>query len=103
HGHIGHDVLDALAAALATATTSVFGGPSITTVDGVRPLVCAANVLRVARQVIGRHGRIPRAGLVDLHRLAIEVLVGKQLGRLFEIHDGEPELVVVLVDAGAAA
>ncbi len=42
-------------------------------------------------------------GFVDLHRVAIEVGIGKQRGGPLEVHDGEEELVVVLVDAGAAA
>ena len=42
-------------------------------------------------------------GLVDLHRIAVEVRVGEQRGGPLEVHDGEEELVVVLVDARAAA
>ncbi len=34
------------------------------------------------------------AGLVDLHRVAVEVGVGEQLGRLAEVEDGEAELAV---------
>ena len=42
-------------------------------------------------------------GLVDLHRVAVEVRVGEERGGPLEVHDGEEELVVVLVDARAAA
>ena len=44
-----------------------------------------------------------RPGLVDLHGIAVEVRIGEERGRPLEIHDGEEELAVVLVDARAAA
>ena len=53
--------------------------------------------------VVRRHGRLVRPGFVDLHRIAVEIGVGKQRGGPLEVHDGEEELVVVLVDARAAA
>ena len=46
---------------------------------------------------------ISSSRLVDLDRLAIEVGIGKQFRGLLEVHDGEVELAVILVDAGAAA
>src|SRR5690606_6755378 len=40
---------------------------------------------------------------VDGHRIAVEVWIGEQLRRLLEVHDGERELAVVLVDARTPA
>ena len=52
--------------------------------------------------VVGRHWRLVWAWLVDLDRVAIEIRVRKECGRLPEIHDREEKLSVVLVDTGAA-
>jgi hypothetical protein len=45
----------------------------------------------------------PPFRLVDLHRVAVEVLVGKELGGALEVQDGEPALAQVFAQAGAAA
>ncbi len=37
-----------------------------------------------------------------MHGIAVEIGVGEQLGGLLEIHDGKVELLVILVDPGAA-
>ena len=42
-------------------------------------------------------------GLVDLHRLAVKVLVGKQLGSALEVQNSEPGLAEVFTQAGATA
>ena len=55
------------------------------------------------RWIVRRDDGVVRAGLVDLDGIAVEVGVGEQLGGPLEVHDGEEELAVVLVDAGAAA
>ena len=52
---------------------------------------------------IRRHWRFVGLGFVNLNRVAIKARVGKERGGPLEIHDGEEELVVVLVDAGTAA
>ena len=57
----------------------------------------------VIRHLLGRQGRIVRAGFVDLHRFAVKGGIGKEGGGPLEVHDGEVELAVLLVDAGAAA
>ena len=59
-------------------------------------------VLR-ARRVVGRSDGIACSRFVYLHRLAVEVRVGKMAGRAPEVHQGEVEFVGVLVDAGAAS
>ena len=59
-------------------------------------------VLVGRRRVVGRRDRIVLAGLVDLHRIAVEVRVGEVAGRAAEVHQREVELLGVLVDAGAA-
>ena len=66
---------------------------------------CRRNRLVVivgGRHVIGRDDRIILAGLVNLHRLAVEVGIGEVVGRAPEINQREIELLRVLVDAGAA-
>ena len=54
-------------------------------------------------RIVRRNRRLVGPRLVDLHRVAVEVRVGKERGGPLEVHDGEEELVVVLVDARAAA
>jgi len=71
-------------------------------------LLFVAFRLAFARRIVvfrlfRRHGRLTGSGLENLHWIAVEGRVGEQLGGLLEVHDGEPELAVVLVDAGAAA
>ena len=41
--------------------------------------------------------------LVDLHRVAIELLVGEKLGRTLEVQDGEPTLAEIFTQTRAAA
>ena len=53
--------------------------------------------------MVGRGDGIARARFVYLHRLAVEVRVGKMAGCASEVHQGEVEFVGVLVDAGASA
>lgn len=59
-------------------------------------------VLAGGRHVVGRHDRIALAGLVNLHRLAVEIRVGKMAGRAPEVDQREIELLGILVHAGAA-
>ncbi len=47
--------------------------------------------------------RVVRTRLVNLHGIAIKRRIGKELGRLLEIQDGEPVFIEVFVDACAAA
>src|SRR5690348_819102 len=56
-----------------------------------------------AGRLLRWHRRLAGIGLIDLHRIAIEGRIGEQLGGFLEIHDGEPVLVVVLVDTRTAA
>ena len=44
------------------------------------------------RRVVRRRDRIAFAGLVDLHRLAVEVRVGEMAGRAAEVDQREVEL-----------
>ena len=52
---------------------------------------------------VGRSGIVVVIGLVNDDRFAVEVRVVEQRRRLLEIHDGEKELAVGLIDARAAA
>ena len=52
--------------------------------------------------VFGRHRRVVLAGLVDLHRLAVELGVGEAVGRFAEVDQGEVVLLGVLVYPRAA-
>ena len=60
-------------------------------------------VVADGRHVVWRRDGIILARLVDLHRLAVEIGVGKVVGGVPEIDEGEVILLGVLVDAGAAA
>ncbi|GAR76271.1 hypothetical protein NGUA18_04194 [Salmonella enterica] len=50
-----------------------------------------------------RVGDIFRRGVHHLFRDAVKTFVGEQFGSLFEIEDGEPQLAVAFINAGAAA
>ncbi|MNF66855.1 hypothetical protein D3C84_486540 [compost metagenome] len=56
----------------------------------------------IGKRIVWRYGGVVTVGCVDHHRVAVEGRVGKQLGGLFEVHDGEPVLAVVFVNASAA-
>ena len=53
--------------------------------------------------VLGRGDRIVVAGLVNLHRLAVELRIGEVVGGAAKIHQREVELLGVFMHAGAAA
>ena len=53
--------------------------------------------------VVGRDDRIIFAGLVNLHRLAVEIRVGEMVGGAPEINQREIKLLGVLVNARAAS
>ncbi len=91
---VADDVFDAASARVCTGVFAIAAVGS-----GFR----AAVAFLAGNLINGRSDRIIGAGFIDLHWLAVEVRVGEKLGGLLEVHDGEVELAVVLVDPGAAA
>src|SRR6218665_2620803 len=95
--------MEALQQLAADVATQVFGAPWAC--GGLR---CAAR-----RGLVGKFQRVDegcgrlqgsaRLGLVDLHRAAVEVFVGKEFGGASEVDDGEPAFAQVFVQAAAPA
>jgi hypothetical protein len=66
-------------------------------------LTSAASGLIVAGGVVGRGDGLVCGGLVDLHGIAVELWLGEEVRGAAEVHDREIELLLVGVNASAAA
>src|SRR5688572_22717572 len=70
-------------------------------VDGsVDDFAARFSLVTIDRGLIRWDGGIIGTRLVNLHWVPIEIRIGKQSSGPPEIHDGEVEFVVILVDAG---
>ena len=95
---------------MATVTTGCVSAGLFINPGGKRIVIIAGSI---GWQWIGAVDDIAQAfiGVVDVCRfdhhdalrLAVETRIGKQLGSLLEVENGEPELAVLVVDTGATA